>query len=256
MKIAAWNVNSINVRLPQVLNWLSAEQPDVLCLQETKSEDHNFPVEDIENAGWHCCFAGQKSYNGVAIISKIAPQDVSVGIPSLNDPQKRLIGATFDGIRIYSAYVPNGDSLTSDKYIYKLDWLKHFIDYAAHHAKEPAVFAGDFNIAPDDRDVYDPNIWKNRVIVSKPEREAFQAICQAGYSDAFRLFEQPEQIFSWWDYRTRGYGANRGLRIDLLMISDPLKNLCKKSWVDKDPRAAERPSDHAPVLLELDWPKK
>ena len=256
MKIASWNVNSLNVRLPQVLTWLETHQPDMLCLQEIKMEDHKFPIAELKNAGWHCCYAGQKSYNGVAIISKTAPEEIIVGLPTLDDAQKRLIGASFDGLWVYSTYVPNGETLTSDKYTYKLNWLDHFIQFAKTQAHQPAIFAGDFNIAPDDRDVYDPKIWKDRVVVSEPERAAFKALCDAGYWDSFRLFEQPENIFSWWDYRTRGFLANRGLRIDMAMVSTPLKDACQKAWIDKEPRGAERPSDHAPVIIEIDWPIK
>jgi len=256
MLIATWNVNSLNVRLPHVLDWLSAHAVDVLCLQETKQEDSKFPYQALTDAGYHAVHAGQKTYNGVAIISKHPIQEVSTAIPDFADEQKRVIAATINGVRIICAYIPNGQSLESDKYQYKLGWLKAFTEYLRTeltiHPK--LALLGDYNIAPEDRDVHDPKAWEGQVLVSAPERQAFQDFLGLGLTDSFRLFEQAEASFSWWDYRMAGFRRNLGLRIDHILVSNALVANCKASWIDKAPRKLERPSDHTPVILELAEP--
>jgi len=251
MKIATWNVNSLKVRLPHLLDWLAAEQPDALCLQELKCEDKAFPLAEIEAAGYQAVVNGQKTYNGVAILSKLAAQDVQRDIPGFADEQKRIIAATIGDVRVISAYVVNGQAVGSEKYAYKLAWLEALTtwlkDEIARHPK--LVLAGDYNIAPEDRDVH-PD-WKDEILVSTAERAAFQALLDLGLTDAFRIFEQPEKIFSWWDYRMMAFRRNFGMRIDHLLVSAPLVPLAQRCWVDKAPRKLERPSDHAPVIVEL-----
>jgi exodeoxyribonuclease-3 len=251
MKLATWNVNSLKVRLPQVLDWLAAEQPDALCLQELKCEDAAFPATDIEAAGYRAAFNGQKTYNGVAILSRAEAAEVQRDIPGLDDPQKRLIAATVGELRLVCAYFPNGQAVGSEKFAYKLDWLAALTAWLKEElARHPRlVLAGDFNIAPEDRDAH-PD-WKEEIHVSPPEREAFRALTALGLADAFRLFEQPEQSYSWWDYRMGAFRRNFGLRIDHLLVSPALVPACRACRVDKAPRKLERPSDHAPVVLEL-----
>jgi exodeoxyribonuclease-3 len=253
MKIATWNVNSLNVRLPQVLAWLAAEQPDVLALQETKLVDEKFPRADIEAAGYRAVYAGQKTYNGVAILSRAPAQEPVTDIPGLDDAQRRVLAATLDGVRVLNLYVPNGESVESDKYRYKLDWLAKLTDWIRTELSEHPrlVVLGDFNIAPEPPDVHDPKQWEGHVLFSEPERAAFQQLLAAGLCDTFRLFEQPEKSFSWWDYRMQGFRRNHGLRIDHILASDALCKLCESSRIDKGPRAHERPSDHAPVMAEF-----
>ena len=254
MKIVSWNVNSLKVRLPQVLDWLANQQPDVLCLQETKQEDKNFPVAELHAAGYECVFSGQKTYNGVAILSKQPLQAVRHGIPDLADEQKRVLAATVNGVRIVNVYIPNGQSVDSDKYQYKLGWLKALTAWLAEELKTHPKLAllGDYNIAPEDRDVHDPAAWEGQVLCSAPERAAFQALQSLGLQDSFRLFEQPDKTYSWWDYRMHAFRRNMGMRIDHVLLSAPLAAVCKSSQVDKEARKAERPSDHAPVFAELD----
>ena len=253
MKIAAWNVNSLKVRLAQLLDWLALEQPDAICLQEIKLEDEKFPRAEIEAAGYHAVFAGQKTYNGVAILARETPQAVEYGIAGFDDPQKRVISATVGGVRLVSAYVPNGQSLDSDKYRYKLDWLKTFAAWLKGElARYPQIAVlGDFNIAPEDRDVHDPKAWEGQVLVSPLERASFQELLDTGLQDSFRLFEQPEKSFSWWDYRMNAFKRNLGLRIDHVLLSAPLAQRCIASRIFVDVRKLERPSDHAPVMAVL-----
>jgi len=253
MKIATWNVNSLKVRLPHVLEWLGAHQPDALCLQETKLEDPNFPVAAIEAAGYQVAFAGQKTYNGVAILARGALDDVAVGIAGFGDPQKRVISATVGGVRLVCAYVPNGESVESDKYRYKLDWLARFHAWLSEElGRHPSLAVlGDYNIAPDDRDVHDPVAWAGKVLCSEPERAAFRGLVGLGLSDSFRMFEQPERSWSWWDYRMNMFRRKLGLRIDHILLSPPLAARCIACTIDTAPRAAERPSDHAPVVCQL-----
>jgi exodeoxyribonuclease-3 len=253
MKIASWNVNSLTVRLPHVLDWLATNQPDILGLQETKTVDEKFPVAEIEAAGYHVVYAGQKTYNGVAVLSKQEASETVTDIPGLDDHQRRVMGVTAGDIRFLNLYVPNGSEVGSEKYDYKLGWLASLAEYVkAQLAEHPnLIIAGDFNIAPDDRDVYDLEAWREQILCSTPEREAFQRITALGMSDTFRLFEQEEKIFSWWDYRAAGFRRNLGLRIDLILASAALRDRCISAYVDKAPRKLERPSDHAPVVAEF-----
>jgi exodeoxyribonuclease-3 len=254
MKIASWNVNSLKIRLPQLLEWLEARRPDVVCLQETKLEDHNFPRAEIEAAGYETRFSGQKTYNGVALLSRMPLDDVVCGNPRFPDAQKRLIAATAGDTRVICAYVPNGQAVGSDKYAYKLDWLRALADWLGQEmAGHPQLaVAGDFNIAPEDRDVYDPVAWAGQVLCSEPERAAFRQLQALGLQDSFRLFEQPEKTYSWWDYRMLGFQKNNGLRIDHILLSAPLAGRCRAAGVDREMRKRERPSDHAPVTAEID----
>jgi exodeoxyribonuclease-3 len=253
MMIATWNVNSLKVRLPQVLEWLVQYQPDVLCLQETKTEDSNFQLAELTAAGYECAFFGQKTYNGVAILSKLPLQDITYGIPGCLDIQKRVLAATINGVRIVNVYVPNGQSVDSDKYQYKLAWLKELTAWLEAELKiyPQLALLGDYNIAPEDRDVHDPKAWEGQVLVSTPERAAFQALLNLGLQDSFRMFEQPEKMFSWWDYRMNAFRRNMGLRIDHILLSTGLASACQRAHIDKEARKAERPSDHAPVVSEL-----
>ena len=253
MKIATWNVNSLKVRLPQVLDWLGAQRPDVLCLQETKLEDKAFPLAEIEAAGYHAAFSGQKTYNGVAILSRTMPQNVERGIAGLDDAQQRVISATIADVRIVCAYVPNGQSVGSDKYDYKLRWLSALTTWLAGELERHPRLAllGDYNIAPEDRDVHDPELWTDQVLCSEAERAAFRRLLGLGFADAYRRFEQAEKSFTWWDYRMMAFRRNRGLRIDLILLSPQLANVCQSCTIDRETRKAERPSDHAPVIAEL-----
>ncbi|MGB4466758.1 MAG: exodeoxyribonuclease III [Azovibrio sp.] len=253
MKIASWNVNSLKVRLPHLLDWLASQQPDVLCLQETKLEDHNFPRARIEAAGYQVACSGQKTYNGVALLAKAPIEDVSCGNPLFPDEQKRLISGTVDGVRVISAYMPNGQEVGCDKYDYKLRWLDALARWLEGELMSHPQLAlcGDYNIAPDDRDVHDPERWKDCILVSGPERTAFQRLLALGLSDSFRRFEQPEKTFSWWDYRRLGFQKNEGLRIDHILLSHPLAEQCSAAGIDRAPRKLERPSDHAPVWAEI-----
>ena len=253
MKIAAWNVNSLKVRLPQLLDWLAQAQPEAVCLQELKLEDARFPRAELEDAGYRSAFSGQKTYNGVAILSRSAATDVCAGIPNFADDQKRVIAASVGGVRVICVYCPNGQAVGSDKYEYKLRWFAALRDYlAAELQRHPQLaVAGDFNVAPEDRDVHDPKAWEGQVHVSEPERAAWRALLGLGLKDSFRLFEQPEKIYSWWDYRMMGFRRNAGLRIDHILVSPPLAARCRSSAVDKSPRKLERPSDHAPVIAEF-----
>jgi len=256
MKIATWNVNSLKVRLPHLLDWLAENRPDVLCLQELKLEDKAFPEAEIRAAGYYAAFSGQKTYNGVAILASSPPEDILCGIPGFIDEQKRLIAATVAGVRIVCGYFPNGQALSSDKFAYKLAWLDALTRWlfdAALPAHPNLALAGDFNIAPKTADTHPE--WRGEILVSPPERAAFQALIECGLTDAFRLFEQPEHSYSWWDYRMGSFRRNFGLRIDHILVSQALRDACRACVVDKTPRKLERPSDHAPVVLELDRPK-
>ncbi|WDZ97641.1 exodeoxyribonuclease III [Herbaspirillum sp. WKF16] len=253
MKIATWNVNSLKVRLPQVLKWLEENPVDVLCLQETKLTDDKFPAAEIAAAGYLVEFSGQKTYNGVAILSRHPMNDVVKNNPLFPDEQQRIIAATIEGVRYVCAYIPNGQALDSEKYPYKLSWLAGLHEWLLQEkAKHPRIaLLGDYNIAPEDRDVHDPAAWEGQVLVSEPEREAFRKLQAMGFTDSFRLFEQPEKIYSWWDYRQMGFRLNRGLRIDHILLSEELTPRCTACVVDKVPRKWEQPSDHAPVVATL-----
>jgi exodeoxyribonuclease-3 len=253
MKLATWNVNSLKVRLPQVLDWLAANPVEALCLQETKQQDGDFPQAELQVAGYHSVFSGQKTYNGVAILSREPATDVQCGIPGFADEQKRVIAATVGDVRVVCVYVPNGQSVDSDKYRYKLEWLAALRDWLRGELERYPRLAllGDYNIAPEDRDVYDPKAWEDNVLVSAPERERFRELLQLGLRDSFRLFEQADKSYSWWDYRMMAFRRNMGLRIDHILISKALVAQCKSCVIDKSPRKLERPSDHTPVLAEF-----
>ena len=253
MRIATWNVNSVNARLETVLAWFREASPDVACLQEIKCVDEKFPTEAFESLGYNVATNGQKTYNGVALLAKSPLTEVIAGNPHYPDPQKRLLAATIDGIRVICAYIPNGQEVGSDKYAYKLEWLAALEKWLAEElaAHPQLVLAGDFNIVPDDRDVYDPVAWAGKVLCSEPERASFRRMLELGLVDSFRLFEQPEKTFSWWDYRMLGFQKNLGMRIDHLLLSAPLAARCTASTIDRAPRKRERPSDHAPAVVEL-----
>lgn len=254
MKIATWNVNSLKVRLPQVLDWLDQARPDILALQETKLSDADFPASAFEDAGWHVAFSGQRTYNGVALVSRQPQQDLRTELPGAEDPQRRVLAATIDGVRIYNLYVPNGQAVDSDKYHYKLDWLRRLrttlADELAGH--DDLVALGDFNIAPADPDVHDPQALAGQIHCSDGERRALGEVLELGLCDTFRRFEQPPASFSWWDYRANAFRRNLGLRIDLILASPSLAERCRAAEIDIGPRRNERPSDHAPCLAEFD----
>lgn len=254
MKLATWNVNSLKVRLPQVLQWLADNPVDVLCIQETKLTDDKFPVAEIEAAGYHAAFTGQKTYNGVAILSKHPITDVVKNNPLFEDEQQRIIAATISDVRVVCAYVPNGQAVDSDKYHYKLKWLLSFRDWLQKELEIHPNLAvlGDYNIAPEDRDVHDPVLWQGQVLVSDLEREALQRLMDLGLKDAFRLFEQAEKSFSWWDYRQMAFRRNMGLRIDHILLSAPLAARCSECVIDRVPRKWEQPSDHTPVVATIE----
>jgi len=254
MQVATWNVNSLRVRLDHLRQWLAANPVDAIALQELKLADEQFPRDEIEALGFKAVHFGQKTYNGVAILARQQPADVVTGIPGDDDPQRRVIAATVGGIRLVNVYVPNGQAPDSDKYVYKLAWLERLHAYLAGLlAKHPQLLVvGDFNIAPEDRDVHDPAQWEGSVHVSPPERAALAKITSLGLADLFRRFEQPPKSYSWWDYRMGAFRRNHGLRIDLMLASDALVGRCTACTIDRSTRALERPSDHAPVTAAFD----
>lgn len=254
LKIATWNVNSLRVRLPHLLDWVAANQPDIVALQETKLPDSDFPVAEIHQAGYQVVFSGQKTYNGVAILSRTPAGEVVTDIPGLDDEQRRILAVSFDGLRVVNVYIPNGQSVGSDKYNYKLAWLDKVCNYLERELENHPrlVLLGDFNIAPEDRDVHDPEAWKGQVLVSEAERAYFKRLLDLGFADSFRLFEQAPDTYSWWDYRMGAFRRNRGLRIDHIMVSPELRAVCRAACIDKSPRKLERPSDHTPVLAEFE----
>ena len=254
MRIATWNVNSLGVRLPHVLDWLDEHRPDVLMLQETKLTDDRFPADEIRGAGYQAVFSGQKTYNGVAILSRESPAGVVRQFPGVAGEQRRTIAATVAGVRVVNLYVVNGQAVGSEKYAYKLEWMRQVTERLRAELNEHArvVVAGDFNVAPEDRDVHDPQAWKDSILCSDAERGALGAIAALGLTDTFRLFEQPERAFSWWDYRAAAFRRNHGLRIDLILASGELARRCTSCLIDRDARKKERPSDHAPVIAEFD----
>ncbi|MDF3010057.1 MAG: exodeoxyribonuclease Xth [Burkholderiales bacterium] len=252
-RLATWNVNSLKVRLPHLLDWLAAAKPDVVCLQETKTEDENFPRQALEHAGYQAVYCGQKAYNGVAILSRHPITDVTHGIPDFTDDPKRTVAATIEDVRIVCLYAPNGQEPGSDKYAYKLRWYEALARWLKDElARRPRLAVlGDMNVAPEDRDVHNPKRWEGKIHVSGPERKALQSVLAIGLADAFRLFAQPERMFSWWDYRLKAFERGWGLRIDLVMLSPALAARCTACTIDTAPRALERPSDHAPVIADL-----
>ncbi len=254
MKLATWNVNSLKVRLPHVLEWLGQNPVDVLCLQETKCVDESFPCHALRDVGYETVFCGQKTYNGVAVLTKQAATEPLLAIPNFVDDHKRALAVTIDGIRVICIYVPNGQSVGSEKYAYKLKWLAAVTEWLQDEiARYPKLaLLGDYNIAPEDRDVHDPSVWEGGVMVSEDERKAFAKIVGLGLHDSFRLFEQPPGIYSWWDYRVAAFRRNMGLRIDHILLTSELVKIAKSCSIDKAPRKWERPSDHAPVIVELE----
>ncbi|MDG2525374.1 exodeoxyribonuclease III [Stenotrophomonas sp. HITSZ_GD] len=254
MRIASWNVNSLNVRLPHLQQWLQSAAPDIVGIQETKLEDAKFPDGELAGLGYRSVFAGQKTYNGVAILSREAAQDVQVGIPGFEDEQKRVIAATVGEVRIVNLYVVNGQDVGTDKYAYKLRWLDAVHDWlAAELQRHPKmVVLGDFNIAPDERDVHDAAVWnENHILTSTAERAGLRKLEALGLHDAFRLHNDEAGVFSWWDYRAAAFRRNLGLRIDLTLVSDALRARAAASGIDREPRTWDRPSDHAPAWVEL-----
>uniref|UniRef100_UPI000AC76BF1 exodeoxyribonuclease III n=1 Tax=Ralstonia sp. RL TaxID=1839756 RepID=UPI000AC76BF1 len=241
-------------RLPQVVQWLADNPVDVLCLQETKLTDDKFPVGDIEKIGYQAVFTGQKTYNGVAILSKYPMSEVVRNNPRYEDEQQRIIAATIEGMRVVCAYIPNGQAVGSDKYQYKLKWLDALHDWLSEELQshENLALLGDYNIAPEERDVHDPAAWQGQVLFSEPERAQFRRLIDLGLKDAFRLFEQPEKTYSWWDYRMMAFRRNMGLRIDHILLSNTLAARCSACAIDKTPRRWEQPSDHAPVVATID----
>ncbi len=258
MKIASWNVNSLNVRLPHLEQWLQDAAPDVVGLQETKLEDNRFPDTVLAGLGYRSVFAGQKTYNGVALLARgHALEDVQIGIPDFDDVQRRAIAATVNGVRIVNLYVVNGQDLGTEKYEYKLRWLDAVHLWLSAEIKQhpKLVVMGDFNIAPDDRDVHDPAVWnEDSILTSTAERAALKRLMDLGLHDAYRLHHSEGGFFSWWDYRQAGFRRNLGLRIDLTLVSDALRNDVATADIDREPRTWERPSDHAPAWVTLTTP--
>jgi exodeoxyribonuclease-3 len=254
MKIATWNVNSLKVRLPHVLEWLTANDPDILVLQEIKQVTEVFPTDALSEIGYRSIACGQKTYNGVAVISKSEAIDVVTDFPGFEDPQRRILAATVGGVRVIDLYIPNGSEVGSEKYAYKLRWLEALHGFLRDELSthERLVVLGDFNIAPADEDVHDPVKWGEGLLCSPPERAALNGLIALGLSDVFRLFDQPEKSFSWWDYRAAGFRRNAGLRIDLILASQDMTEACRKSYIDREPRTWERPSDHTPVIAEFE----
>lgn len=259
MKLATWNINSLNVRLPQVLAWLESNPMDALCLQELKMPDEKFPIQAFNEIGYEAHWAGQKTYNGVAIITPRLGTDIQRNIVNFEDHQQRIIAATFTSpigdIRVISAYCPNGQALDSDKYQYKLAWFDALTLWLKDELQRYPLLAilGDYNVAPADEDVHDPSKWENDILVSPPERAALQGLLDLGLVDSFREFPQPEKSFSWWDYRRMAFRRNAGLRIDHVLLSAALQPYCSACVIDKGPRGNEQPSDHTPVIATLDF---
>jgi exodeoxyribonuclease-3 len=253
LKLATWNVNSLAVRLPQLVDWLGAHPVEAIVLQETKLTDDKFPRSELEAIGYRACWFGQKTYNGVALLARSEPADVVRNIPGFADEQARLIAATVDGVRVIGAYFPNGQAPGTDKFEYKLQWMRALRDWVRSELDVHPQLAllGDYNIAPEDRDVYDPVAWAGQIHCTPEEREHFRQLLALGLHDAFRLFEQPPKSWSWWDYRNLAFRKNQGLRIDHILVSEALKPRVSECVIDKAPRKNERPSDHAPVIATL-----
>ena len=252
--LATWNVNSLRVRLPHLEAWLATTGIDALALQETKLRDEEFPASEVERLGLPGVWHGQRTYNGVALLSRTAAHEVVRGIPGFEDEQARVIAGTVEGVRIVNVYVPNGQTVGSQKYEYKLRWLEGLRQYLGDTltAHELVAVLGDFNVAPEDRDVHDPKAWEGQVLVSPPERAALSRLTELGLEDVFRSFPQAERSFSWWDYRQAAFRRNAGLRIDLILASPALARRCTACRIDPGPRRAERPSDHTPVIATFD----
>jgi len=254
MKIATWNVNSLKVRLDHVLEWLKQHQPDVLGLQETKLTDDKFPVEAFDEIGYTATYSGQPTYNGVALLGRRAATESLRGIPGFDDDHKRVIAGTYGDVRVINLYVVNGKAVDDPKYEWKLKWLDAVADWVGEELRrhEKLVVIGDFNIAPEDDDVHDPEAWHERILCSTPERERLTKLIGLGLTDCYRLFDQPERVYSWYDYRQMAFRRKMGLRIDLILASAAMRQACSASAIDLEPRRLERPSDHAPVWAEFD----
>jgi exodeoxyribonuclease-3 len=255
LKIASWNVNSLNVRMPHLSQWLREAQPDIVALQETKLDDERFPDSELAALGYRSVFCGQKTYNGVALLSRLPfSSECITAIPNFDDPQKRVLAATVGEMRIVDLYVVNGESVGSAKFEYKLRWLAAVRDWLREEliAHPNLIVLGDFNIAPDDRDVHDPKRWREKILCSTPEREAYRALLDLGLHDSFRLFNEDGGNFSWWDYRLAAFQRGWGLRIDLVLISEALKARATAAGIDTTPRTWDRPSDHTPVWVQID----
>jgi exodeoxyribonuclease-3 len=253
MKVATWNVNSLKVRLEHVLAWLDEHQPDVLALQEIKMQTENFPENDFKQRGYYLAISGQKTYNGVALISRTQPHDIETDFPHFEDIQRRILAATINNVRILNLYVPNGAEVGSDKYAYKLAWFEALLTFTREQLSrhDKLILLGDFNIAPSDLDVHDPILWKDKILCSPQERGFFQSLLQLGLIDLFREINQDQREFTWWDYRQAGFRRNLGLRIDHILANTTFSKTCKNILIDKNPRGLERPSDHAPVVAEF-----
>ena len=253
MKLATWNVNSLRVRLPHVCDWSEEHMPDALCLQETKTVNEKFPVDALEEIGLNCSYSGQKTYNGVAVLTSGKVEDIVTDFPTFEDLQRRVLAVTTNSVRVINLYVPNGKEVGNEKYHYKLEWFGHLLKFVEQEMKryDKVIVTGDFNIAPADEDVHDPELWKDKILCSAPERECFQNLIGLGLTDAFRQFEQPPKSFSWWDYRAAGFRRDLGLRIDHILVSEELRKICTECIIDKEPRTRERPSDHTPVVAQF-----
>lgn len=253
MKVASWNINSLRKRQDRLLAWLESTQPDVVCLQETKCTDEQFPALGLQAAGYHAAYHGEKSYNGVAILSKTAPTEIRASLGhEVADSQTRVIAATVNGIRVYSIYVPNGQAIGSSAYEYKLKWFSRLRDCLAREKSERIVVAGDLNVAPEDVDVHDPDLWRGAIMCSEEERAALHKVCKVGFSDTLRLHHKEAGLFSWWDYRMLSFPKNRGLRIDAILASASLSKKCAAAGIDREMRKGKEPSDHAPVWAEFE----
>ncbi len=254
MRVASWNVNSINVRLTQVLEWFDKQEIDILALQETKVIDTNFPQDIFHSKGLHVSFSGQKTYNGMAIISRYPIENVLTDIPQLQDPQRRILAANICDLRIINLYVPNGSTPNSEKYLYKLDWLEKVTEFVQSEMKnhEKIILLGDFNIAPTELDVHDPSEWEGSVLVSPAERASLQGVLNLGFYDIFRYLNPNVQAYTWWDYRAASFRRNRGLRIDLILVTQALLSQTTCCVIDKEPRKHPQPSDHTPLIIALE----
>ena len=254
LKIATWNVNSLRVRLPQLLEWLKLQQADIVALQEIKVVDELFPLAEINAAGYHCAFAGQKTYNGVALLSRVQGSQIQTDFPHYTDPQRRILAVSYGDLRVINVYIPNGSEVGSEKFAYKLEWLLHLKTLVADSLKTypQVILLGDFNIAPQDEDVCDPEAYRDGILTHDTVRHSLQAIYELGMQDVFRCFPQPPKSYSWWDYRAAAFRRNLGVRIDLILANHPLAKTCTHCATDLVARGWERPSDHAPVVAQFE----
>ena len=253
MRVVSWNINSLRKRQDRLFEWLERTRPDIVCLQETKCPDEQFPGLALQSAGYDCAYHGEKSYNGVAILSKTKLSEVRASLcDEVDDPQARVISATVENVRVYSVYAPNGQSVGSPAYKYKLEWYARLRDCLAKEKAADLFVCGDFNVAPEDVDVHDPQLWRGAIMCSEGERAAFQKLCETGLRDTLRLHPQSPGVFTWWDYRMLAFPKNRGLRIDAVLASDSIAKKCTAAGVDRDLRKGKDPSDHAPIWADFD----